>query len=393
MRFPCMNIIHLPALLSLLIAGGLSAGCVDSGQRDGKDNAERTASPVDSEKASFYVDTLYTGLENPWGMTWLPDGRLLVTERAGEILVFKNDQYTGKKLKDVPATYQNGQGGLLDIQLHPDYADNGWIYVTYAKPENGGGRTVLARFQLNSDQITNLEVLYRTDPVTSSGAHFGSRIIFDAHGYVYFSTGERGTGENAQNLTNDMGKIHRLHDDGRIPQDNPFASHPNAKHSIWSYGHRNVQGLVYDGVNDVIYATEHGPRGGDELNVVEKGRNYGWPVITYGINYDGSIISDLTQKSGMEQPIHYWVPSIGPCGLLFYTGDRYPGWKHNLFVGALAGMHVVRIEVSNNNEYRHGEKLLPDIGRVRQVAQSPDGYIYLLTEGPGLLLKLIPAKR
>lgn len=387
-----MNIIHLLTLSSLFIVGGLSAGCIDNKQSGSEANTRQKEPPIASEEASFYIDTVHTGLENPWGMTWLSDGLLLVTERAGEVLVFKNDQYTGEKLADFPATYQNGQSGLLDIQRHPNYADNGWVYVTYAKPAEGGGSTTLIRFQLNGNHITNLEELYQTDPVTSSGAHFGSRIIFDGNGYVYFSTGDRGTKENAQELANDMGKIHRLHDDGRIPQDNPFVNNPNAKHSIWSFGHRNVQGMAYDRANDVVYATEHGPRGGDELNIVEKGRNYGWPVITYGINYDGSIISDLTQKHAMEQPIHYWVPSIATCGLLFYTGDQYPGWKNNLFVGALAGMHLARVEVSGG-KYRHEEKLLQDIGRVRQVAQSPDGYIYILTEGPGLLLKLIPAKR
>ncbi|WP_257668098.1 PQQ-dependent sugar dehydrogenase [Parapedobacter tibetensis] len=377
-------------LLSTLVAGALLAACESNGQHNG-DAEHRTGEPITSEKASFYVDTLHTGLDNPWGMAWLPDGRLLVTERKGEILVFENEKYTGQKLTGFPETYERGQGGLMDIQLHPQYADNGWVYVTYAKPGQDGGSTTLIRFKLEGNQVTHLEELYQTMPLSTSGVHFGSRIIFDNNGYLFFSTGERGTKENAQNLSNDMGKVHRLHDDGRIPNDNPFVDNPTAKPSIWSYGHRNVQGIVYDSSTDIIYATEHGPRGGDELNIVEKGKNYGWPVITYGIDYSGAIISDLTEKEGMEQPIHYWTPSIATCGLLFYTGDKYPEWQGNIFAGALALMHVARIEVSNG-KYTHEEKLLQDIGRVRQIAQSPDGYIYVLTEGPGMLLKLAPAK-
>ncbi len=377
-------------LFSTLITAVFLLACKSNGQNN-DNQPPREGDPVVSEKASFYIDTLHTGLDNPWGMAWLPDGRLLVNERKGEILVYENDAYSGNKLEGFPETYERGQGGLLDIQLHPQYADNGWIYVTYAKPGQGGGSTTLIRFQLEGNQITNLEELYQTQPLSTSGVHFGSRIIFDNDGYLYFSTGERGTKENSQDLSNDMGKVHRLHDDGRIPNDNPFVGNPNAKHSIWSYGHRNVQGMVYDAAHNIIYATEHGPRGGDELNIVEKGKNYGWPVITYGIDYSGAIISELTEKEGMEQPIHYWTPSIATCGLLFYTGDKFPAWQGNIFAGALALTHVARVEVANG-KYVHEEKLLEAIGRVRQIAQSPDGYIYVLTEGPGMLLKLVPAQ-
>ncbi len=373
-----------------LAASGIS--CKSNGQQ--VQEAARTArltEVISSEKTTFQIDTLFSELENPWGITWLPDGRMLVNERKGEILVFDRDVYTGEQLRGFPLTYVRGQSGLLDIQLHPDYKENGWIYVTYAKPGEGGGSTTLIRFKLDGNQITNLEELYQTQPLSNSGVHFGSRIIFDNDGYLYFSTGERGLKENSQNLSNDMGKIHRLHDDGRIPADNPFVNEPGAKPSIWSYGHRNVQGMVYDRENDRIYATEHGPRGGDELNLVEKGKNYGWPVITYGIDYSGEIISELTHKEGMEQPVHYWTPSIATCGLLLYTGDQFPAWKGNLFAGALALTHIARVELENGR-YTHEEKLLERFGRVRQIAQSPDGYIYVLTEGPGMLLKLVPAK-
>ena len=379
-------------LLSAIALMGVSVvSCTSNGQEVVESNrSTRLTESIQTEELAFQIDTLYTELENPWGMTWLPDGRMLVNERAGEILVFDGDLYTGEKLVGFPVTYNRGQSGLLDIQIHPNYAENGWIYVTYAKPGTGGGSTTLIRFKLDGNQITDLEELYQTMPVTSAGVHFGSRIIFDNDGYLYFSTGDRGVKPNSQDLTNDMGKVHRLHDDGRIPEDNPFVDVAGAKHSIWSYGHRNVQGMVYDSDNDVIYATEHGPRGGDELNKVEKGKNYGWPVITYGIDYSGAVISDLTHQDGMEQPVHYWTPSIAVCGLMLYTGDQFPEWKGNIFSGALALTHVARV-VMNDGQYSHEEKLLDGIGRVRQVAQSPDGYVYVLTEGPGQLLKLVPA--
>lgn len=354
--------------------------------------SSRMGPPIASEREVFYIDTLSTELENPWGMAWLPDGRLLVTERAGEIWIFTEDRYSGEKLEGFPVTYNRGQSGLLDIQVHPNYHENPWIYATYAKPGTGGGSTTLIRFRLEGKQIVDLEELYQTMPISSTGVHFGSRIIFDRDGYLYFSTGDRGVKDNSQDLSNDMGKIHRLRDDGQIPSDNPFVGVREARPSIWSYGHRNVQGLVYDPENHVIYATEHGPRGGDELNIIEKGKNYGWPVITYGIDYSGAIISDLTHQEGMEQPIHYWTPSIATSGLLLYTGDRFPHWKGNLFSGALALTHVARIELTEG-QYHHEEKLMDQIGRVRHVAQSPDGYIYVLTEGPGQLLKLVPAEK
>lgn len=386
------SIIFSAALL--LTATGIS--CKSNGQQaqnsetGQNERTPRLTEVISSEKVAFQVDTIYSELENPWGITWLPDGRMLVNERKGEILVFQGDHYTGEKLNGLPVTYVRGQSGLLDIQLHPKYAENGWIYVTYAKPGDNGGSTTLIRFKLDGNQITNLEELYQTQPITNSGVHFGSRIIFDNAGYIYFSTGERGRKENSQDLSNDMGKIHRLHDDGRIPADNPFVNQADAKPSIWSYGHRNVQGMIYDKENNRIFATEHGPRGGDELNLVEKGKNYGWPVITYGIDYSGEIISDLTHKEGMEQPVHYWTPSIATCGLMLYTGDQFPAWKGNIFAGALALTHVARVELENGR-YAHEEKLLERFGRVRQIAQSPEGYIYVLTEGPGQILKLTPA--
>ncbi|GMQ27301.1 PQQ-dependent sugar dehydrogenase [Algoriphagus sp. oki45] len=343
-----------------------------------------------TEKMTVKVDTLYTGFQNPWGMTWLADGRMLVTERKGEILIFKEDKYTGEKVTGLPAIYASGQAGLLDITTHPNHAQNGWIYISYAKPVGNGGATTIARFKLSGNAITDFEELIVTTPAWNGGTHYGSRVVFDRENYLYFSNGERGSQNNAQDLKNSHGKIHRIHDDGRIPADNPFINTPGAVSSIWTYGNRNPQGLYYDLESNRLWEVEHGPRGGDELNLLEKGKNYGWPVITYGINYNGTPITDITEKEGMEQPVKYWTPSIATCGMTMVTSDKYPAWKGNILVAALAGTHIARVEMNGINASGE-EKLFPGIGRVRQVAQSPEGYIYAVTEGPGLLVKLIPS--
>ena len=343
-----------------------------------------------TDKMTFKVDTLYSSFQNPWGMTWLGDVRMLITERKGEILIFKDDKYTGQKVQGLPAVYANGQAGLLDITIHPDYAQNGWIYIAYAKPVPGGGATTVARFKLNGNTVSSFEDLIVTTPAWNGGTHYGSRIIFDKQNFLFFTNGERGSQNNAQNLSNSHGKVHRIHDDGRIPTDNPFVSTANAIASIWTYGNRNPQGMIYDEANNRLWSVEHGPRGGDELNLIEKGKNYGWPVITYGINYNGSPITDITEKEGMEQPVKYWTPSIATCGMTLVTSDKYPAWKGNILVAALAGTHIARVEM-NGTRATGEEKLLPGIGRVRQVSQSPDGFIYAITEGTGLLIKLLPS--
>jgi aldose sugar dehydrogenase len=345
---------------------------------------------IDSEKLSFHLDTLFTQFENPWALAWLPDGTMLVTERKGEILVFKDDEFTGEKLEGLPEVFNVNQAGLLDLQPHPDIAENGWLYISYAKVVDGGGATAIMRFKLNGTELFDKEELIITEPAHPGGRHYGSRIIFDKDRFLFFSNGDRGDNpDNAQELNNSHGKIHRIHDDGSIPGDNPFVDTPGAVPSIWTLGNRNPQGLVYDEAHDRIWEIDHGPRGGDEINLIEKGKNYGWPVITYGTDYDGSIISEKTEKEGMEQPIHYWDPSIAPCGSMLVTSNLYDEWKGNLLVGALAGQHINRVELQGTT-YAGEEKLLEDIGRVRDVAQSPDGYIYAITEGSGLLLKILP---
>lgn len=333
--------------------------------------------------------TLHTGLTNPWGMAWLPDGRLLVTERRGEILIFKDDKYTGQKISGVPEVYSRGQGGLMDVQLHPNYKDNGWIYLSYSKPLSGGASTAVMRAKLQGNDLVEKKDVFIAGPVLSASIHFGSRISFDNDGYMYVVAGERGTNKKVQDLSNDHGKIHRLFDDGRVPTDNPFVNQVNAQPSIWTYGHRNPQGMAYDKENDRLWAVEHGPRGGDELNLIEKGKNYGWPLVTYGVAYNGTKISDKTEMEGVQNPVKYWVPSPAPCGMALVTSDKYPGWKGNLLIANLAFRFLNRITL-NGTAFAREEKLLEDIARIRHVAQSPDGYIYVVTEGPGKLIKLMP---
>lgn len=340
--------------------------------------------------ANFTVQKVYENFTNPWGMAWLPDGRLLVTEKSGEILVFKDDKYTGEKLSGLPKVSDSGQGGLLDIQLHPKYNETKWIYIAYSKPVSGGATTALGRFKLNGNQVTEFSDIFTAKPFIPANYHFGSRIVFDKNGFLFLAVGERGTQPKVQELDNDHGKIHRMLDNGQAPGDNPFVNQAGASPTIWTYGHRNPQGMVYDAANDRIWAAEHGPKGGDELNLIEKGKNYGWPKTSYGINYDGSILTPNKELPGIENPARYWVPSIGPCGITLVTSKKYPEWKGNILVGALAFRHLARVQL-NGTKYVTEEKLLQDIGRVRHVAESPDGFLYVITESPGLLVKLVPA--
>lgn len=370
----------LSIVLPLCIILSISSSCQESQQ-----------ATTQKDTSQFRVEKLYEELSNPWGMVWLPDGRLLVTERAGEILVFKNDKYTGEKLVGVPAVFNEGQGGLLDIKLHPDHASNGWIYISYSKPVEGGATTAIMRFKLNGNQLTDKKDIFLAKPFIKANFHFGSRIVFDKDNFMYFSSGERGTQPKVQELNNDHGKVHRLYDDGRVPEDNPFAGRAGANGSIWTYGHRNPQGMVYDAASNRIWAVEHGPKGGDELNLIEKGKNYGWPKTSYGINYDGTVLTKFKEMEGIENPRRFWVPSIAPCGMTIVTSDKYPDWKGNLLVGALSFMHIARIQL-DGSKWVSEEKLLQNAGRFRDVAESPDGFIYALTEGPGALLKLIPNK-
>ena len=351
--------------------------------------AESEVKAENPEAINYTTELVVADINIPWGMAFLPDGSMLITEKAGDLIHFKN----GKKtlIEGVPEIYVRGQGGLMGIKLHPDYETNGWIYLAYASAEGEGegGNTAIMRAKLNGNQLVEKQQLYKASPNSKKGQHFGSRIEFDNEGYLYFSIGDRGEGSlNAQDITRDGGKIYRLHDDGRIPEDNPFVNVPNAKKAIYCYGNRNPQGLIINPDTGDIWEHEHGPKGGDEINIIQKGKNYGWQVISYGINYDGTSFTDITEKEGMEQPVFYWVPSIAPSGFAFVTSNKYPDWKGNMLVGALKFEYLERL-VLNNGKVVKREKLLEKVGRVRDVVQAPDGYIYVAVEGKGIV-KIVP---
>lgn len=330
-------------------------------------------------------------LSIPWGFVFLPDKSMLINEKEGKMIHFKD----GKKIniEGVPEIYNRGQGGLLDIALHPKYEENGWLYITYASSEGEGegGHTALMRAKLKDNKLVEKQVLYKATPNTTKGQHFGSRIVFDNDGYLYFTIGERGERDvNPQDITRDGGKVYRLNDDGTIPSDNPFYNVPNAKKAIYTYGNRNPQGMALNPTTGEVWTHEHGPRGGDEINIVKKGANYGWPVISYGINYSGTKFTDKTAQEGMEQPLHYWVPSIAPSGMAFISSDKYPGWKGDLLVGSLKFEYVDKCVLKDGKVVKE-ERLLDGLGRVRTINEGPDGYIYVGIENLGIV-KLLPKK-
>ncbi len=368
----------------LMLVSVTSYACTN-GVQEPEDNND----PVDPTGFSYELVT--DGFSIPWGMTWLPNGDMLVTEKDGRILVVRDGNIHAQQIENVPEIYLRGQGGLLDIELHPDFENNQWVYMTFASSEGGGsgGNTALVRAKLNGFTLSDHEVLYKAEPNTTRGQHFGSRIEFDKDGYVYFSVGDRGNrNENPQDITRDGGKIYRLNDDGSIPADNPFVGQSGAKEAIYSYGHRNPQGMALDPETGEIWTHEHGPQGGDELNRIQPGLNYGWPVISYGINYDGSKFTDLTEKDGMEQPDTYWVPSIAPSGMDFISSDKYPGRKGGILVGSLKFNYLVFCEMDGNTVVNK-EIVAQNIGRVRNVKQGPDGYIYVAVESKGIF-RLLP---
>ncbi|MGB7841468.1 MAG: PQQ-dependent sugar dehydrogenase [Salinimicrobium sp.] len=339
--------------------------------------------------ANYEYEMVVPGLQIAWGMAFLPDGSMLITEKSGELIHFKN----GKKqqVSGAPTVYNRGQGGFFDVRLDPDYDANRWIYFTYASSEGrgDGGNTALMRAKLDNNQLTNKEVLYKASPNTTKGQHFGSRIAFDKQGYLYFSAGERGNrDENPQDITRDNGKVYRLNKDGSIPSDNPFVGQKNTKEAIYSYGHRNPQGMIFNPQTNEIWVHEHGPQGGDEINVVKKGKNYGWPIVTYGENYNGTPITDQRTGPDFENPIYYWLPSIAPSGFAYITSDKYPELKGDLLAGSLKFQYLEHLSL-NGTTVTARERLLKGIGRVRDVVQGPDGYIYVSVEGKGIL-KLLP---
>ncbi len=340
-----------------------------------------------AEVETFEAQTYVEGLTVPWGMVWLPDGDMLVSERKGEILRVRDGSVVGR-LDGVPEVQAKGQGGLMDLELHPDYANTGWLYITYSSQtgEGSGSHTAVMRARLSDegDSLVGKEVLYKAEPNTPSGRHYGSRLEFDDEGYLYYSIGERGArDQNPQSLSRDGGKVYRLHDDGRIPEDNPLVGREDAKPAAYSWGHRNPQGMARHPDTGKIWVHEHGPRGGDEVNIIKAGANYGWPILSYGINYSGSEFAEGTEREGFESPVWYWVPSIAPSGMTFVTSDRYPEWRGHLLVGSLKFAYLVLCKV-DGDAVTGAEVLLEGIGRVRNVRQGPDGYIYVAVEGQGI---------
>ncbi|PIA80750.1 hypothetical protein BFR04_16200 [Gaetbulibacter sp. 4G1] len=356
--------------------------------------AQQTESEIKAESPktnNYKTEVFVSDLEIPWGMTFLPDGSMLITEKTGELILFKEGIKT--TIENVPDVYFRGQGGLLDIKAHPNYEDNGWIYITYSSSEGDGegGNTAVIRAKLDDNKLVDKQTLYKATPNTKKGQHWGSRIAFDDQGYLYFSIGDRGNRDvNPQDITRDGGKIYRLNNDGSIPNDNPFIDNENAKTAIYSYGHRNPQGMAKNPFTGNIWVNEHGPRGGDEINIIQKGKNFGWPVISYGINYNGTTFTDITEKVGMEQPLFYWVPSIAPSGMAFVSSNIYPDWNKNILIGSLKFEYLERLVLENDKVIKR-EKLFEDIGRVRNVIQGPDGYIYIAVEGKGIF-KIVPEK-
>ncbi|KFN47182.1 PQQ-dependent sugar dehydrogenase [Arenimonas metalli] len=343
-----------------------------------------------SEAGELEVATVAEGLEHPWGLTFLPDGRYLVTERPGRLRIVAADGTLSAPVAGVPEVFAKGQGGLLDVALDPDFATTPWVYLSFSEPGEGGGGTAVARGRWENDALVDVEVIFRQSPKLDTGQHFGSRLVFDREKRLYVTSGDRGTQPNVQPLDLGQGKIFRIERDGSIPADNPFVGRDDAQPAIWSYGHRNVQGAALHPTTGALWQTEHGARGGDELNIPEPGKNYGWPVITLGVNYNGMPIGEgKTEAPGMEQPMHQWTPSIAPSGLAFYTADRFPAWQGDLFVGALAFQRVVRLELEGDKVVRE-EAMLTDLGeRIRDVRQGPDGYLYLLTDAAnGKLLRV-----
>jgi glucose/arabinose dehydrogenase len=340
------------------------------------------------------LEVVAENLQTPWGIAFVDADTLIVTEKPGRVRVIDQGRLS-EPITGIPPVLDMGQGGLMAVSVDPDHANNGWVYLGYtqgvgdATTRGSNGLTRVVRGRIVDGAWTDQQVLWQADDrfYTRSGVHFGTRIVFDKEGVLYFSIGDRGAMQQAQDLTRPNGKIHRINRDGTIPADNPFAGRSDAYPSIFSYGNRNPQGLAFHPLTDELYATEHGPRGGDELNLIRAGINYGWPVISYGINYDGSKFTDLTEKEGLEQPVRQWTPSIAACGLDFVTGPMFPSWENQLLAGALAFQEVRRLKVEGTKVLEE-EVIVKGLGRVRDVKVAPDGSIYLALNSPDVVVRL-----
>lgn len=372
--------------------------------REKNKNPRRPAPPdvngltFDNKEHPFKIERVAGDLRTPWGIAFLPDGRMLVTERAGRLRVIEMGKGIVETISGLPTVWMRQDGGLFDVILHPNYAQNGWLYLSFSETgaNENESTTRVIRGRIKDGALVDQTDIFRAKPEEywRSNTHYGSRFAFDRAGFLYYSIGDRGRPHLAQDLMSPYGKIHRVRDDGSVPGDNPFVAREGAVKSTWSYGNRNVQGITQHPVTGELWATEHGPRGGDELNWIMPGRNYGWPVITYGMNDNFTPITDLTAKEGMEQPIVYWTPSPAVAAIEFYTGDKFPKWKNNLFVASLVDTHLKRV-VLDGHKVTHQEIVFRDLGRVRDVVTGPDGYLYVslnaaFQDSPGEIVRLVP---
>jgi glucose/arabinose dehydrogenase len=380
-------------ILSFVAAAVLSGGILVSGNEVYR-----------SAYHDYRVTKVVEALVQPWSIAFLPGGDLLITERPGRLRIVQQGKLLPEPVEGVPKVLHSSQGGLLEVALHPNFASNRLLYLTFSKPSADGkeSTTALVRGRFEKDRLTGVEQLFES--VSQGRGHFGGKIAFDKNGYLFLTLGDRQVppegnleAHPAQDLSNHHGKMIRLHDDGRVPTDNPFVNRAGAKPEIWSYGHRNIQGIAIHPQTGDVWIDEHGPQGGDELNRVQPGKNYGWPVIGYGVNYrTGLAIHTGTHREGMEQPVHIWVPSIGISGAMVYTGDRFPQWRGNLFVGGMVGEQLARLTLEGQRVVNQ-ETLAQRMGRIRDVRQGPDGYIYLVTDDregkPTPVLRMEPAER
>ena len=386
----------IPLLSLVLFACGSSdGGPADSAAPTSTPDGEVVLETVESEEATFRVVRTVDSLEHPWGVDWLPDGRTLITEKSGTLYLVDGDQRTA--LANVPEVWANGQGGLLDVRVHPNYEENGWIYMTYSAPEGDNAATAVGRARLDGTALTDVEEVYRQFPAVGSGLHFGSRLSFHEDGTMYVTLGERGqrqaNGPGAQDSTNTIGTTIRLNMDGSVPEDNPFVGRDDIPDEVYTYGHRNQQGMAIHPETGEVWQTEHGPHGGDELNLIKAGRNFGWPAVTYGDEYSDQSPIGGTEGPGFTQPVEYWDPSPAFSGMTIYAGDRFPDWQGDFFLGALAHQKILRVEVTDGEVTEQEELIRAEIGRVRDVATGPDGYIYVLTDMPnGGLYRLEPVE-
>ena len=378
-------------LAGFLLGVPVLTQCNAQEPRTGPAQRSPTPQPI---AAPLRVDTVARGLERPWALAFLPDGRILVTERPGRLRIVERNGTLSAPLAGVPAVAARGQGGLLDVAIDPRFAENRLVYISYSEPANDGtAGTAVARGRLGNGRLDDVQVIYRQTPKVRSNMHFGSRLVFDREGRLFVTQGDRQNQRpRVQDLSSTIGKVVRINADGSTPRDNPFVGREGARPEIWSYGHRNVQAAALHPETGQLWTVEHGARGGDELNHPEAGKNYGWPVITYGVDYSGARIGEGTAREGMEQPLYYWDPVIAPSGMTFYTGDAFPDWRGSAFVGSLNPGALVRLTIDNDRVTRE-ERYLGDVGRVRDVQQGPDGALYVITDAAnGRLLRISPRR-